>query len=187
MTTLDPLGSKDRFLTNSIPVDPSLNPADQEQTNINANTTRFNFELRTFQFNGGHGVGRYINDLSSLGGQDGAFDPVTGDFEVLPAFGWFLDYEHMWKRWQRVRDMNLRSSIIWSYVNVNNASFQADDSYHRTQRLGVNLIFSPIKRIDAEVQYIWAPAPTRTASRAKRGRCSSSCCSSSKEAVEADA
>jgi hypothetical protein len=54
-----------------------------------------------FQANGGEGIGRYINDLNSLGGQDGVFDPATGAFEILPAFGWFLDYEHMWKRWHR--------------------------------------------------------------------------------------
>ena len=324
VTTIDPLGSRDRFLTNSIPVDPAPSPDSGKQTNINANTSRFNFELRTptgagqmrafiegdffgtgntfrlrhafgqfhgflfgqtwstfsdpaanhddldfegvssenvvrqpqirhtwtlprnqtvaaaietprvdvtngvgsdvypdligryiwkfggskqqeeghlqiagvarqiratssafpddfvteygwgigisgvvpfyyfnltdrfiFQLNGGAGIGRYINDLNSLGGQDGVFDPVTGDFEVLSAFGWFLDYEHMWKRWHRTRDMNLRSSVIWSVVTVDNASFQTDDSYHRTQRLVGNLIWSPIKRMDVGVEYLW--------------------------------
>ena len=319
VATLDPLGSKDRFLTNSIPVDPTPTPDDGKQTNINANTSRFNFEARTptgggqmrafiegdffgpgnsfrlrhaygqfhgflfgqtwstfsdpsakhedldfegvssenvvrqpqmrytwlprpdrsiavaietplvsvtngtgsdvipdlvgryiwrfketghlqaaavlrqirasfdadpddfvtetgwgiglsgvipfhhfnltdrfiFQLNGGYGVGRYINDLSSLGGQDGAFDTATGDFEVLPAFGWFLTYEHMWKRWERVRDTNLRSSVIWSFVNVNNAPFQPGDSYHQTQRLVANVIFSPIRRIDVGLEYLY--------------------------------
>ena len=108
-----------------------------------------------FQVNGGVGVARYINDLDDLGGQDGVFDPVTGDFEVLPAWGWYVDYEHMWKRWQRIRDMNLRSSIIWSVVAVNNTDFQPDDAYHLTQRLGVNLIYSPIQRIDMGLEYIY--------------------------------
>ena len=319
VATLDPLGSKDRFLTNSIPVNPSPALDDGKQTNINANTTRFNFEMRTptgaahvrtfiegdffgddnsfrlrhaygqyhgllfgqtwstfsdpaanhedldfegvssdnvvrqpqirynwrttpnhslafaietpkvdvtngvgsdvypdvvgrgiwkfketghvqvagvlreiraaflgnpdhfvstygwgigvsgvipfryfnltdrfiFQLNGGHGVGRYINDLNSLGGQDGVFDPATGDFEVLNAYGWFLAYEHMWKRWEQIRDMNLRSSVIWSLVTVDNVDFQPPDAYHRTQRLSANLIFSPIPRIDAGLQYIY--------------------------------
>jgi hypothetical protein len=319
VTTIDPLGSKDRFLTNSIPVDPEPLPDSGKQTNINANTSRFNFEARTptgagqmrafiegdffgagntfrlrhafgqfrgflfgqtwstfsdpaanhddldfegvssenvirqpqmrytwslshdqsvaaavetpkvdvtggtgsdvypdligryiwkfkgeghlqaagvvreiratasafpdnfvttygwgvglsgvvpfhyfdltdrfiFQLNGGEGIGRYINDLNSLGGQDGVFDPVTGEFERLPAFGWFIDYEHMWKRWQRIRDMNLRSSVIWSTVTVENAEFQPDDAYHRTQRLAANVIFSPIKRMDVGLEYLW--------------------------------
>ena len=108
-----------------------------------------------FQVNGGVGIARYINDLDDLGGQDGAFDPVTGDFEALPAFGWYLDYEHMWKRWQRIRDMNLRSSIIWSVVKVNTADFQPDDAYKLTHRLGVNVIYSPIQRIDMGLEYIY--------------------------------
>jgi Skp family chaperone for outer membrane proteins len=321
VATIDPLGSRDRFLTNSIPVDPAPSPDSGKQTNINANTSRFNFEMRTptgggqmrafiegdffgagnsfrlrhafgqfrgflfgqtwstfsdpavkhddldfegvssenvvrqpqmrytwtlprnqsvaaavetpevdvtggigsdvypdligrwiwtfkekeeghlqvagvarqiratsaafpedfvtrygwgvgvsgvvpfhyfnltdrfvFQLNGGEGVGRYINDLNSLGGQDGVFDPATGEFEVLPAFGWFVDYEHMWKRWHLVRDMNLRSSVIWSVVTVDNASFQPDDAYHRTSRLVGNIIFSPIKRMDVGLEYLW--------------------------------
>ena len=108
-----------------------------------------------FQFTGGYGASRYINDLNSLGGQDGVFDPATGDFEVLPAFGWYLVYEHMWKQWEITRETNLRSSVIWSMVNVNNATFQPGDAYHRTHRLGVNVIFSPIKRMDLGLEYIW--------------------------------
>ena len=108
-----------------------------------------------FQVNGGRGVARYINDLSSLGGQDGAFDPATGDLEALDAFGWYLAYEHMWKRWAKSRDMNMRSSIIWSPVIVDNQEFQPDDAYHRTHRLSANLVFSPIRRLDVGLQYVW--------------------------------
>jgi len=44
-----------------------------------------------FQFNGGKGNARYINDLNSLGGQDAVFDPVTGELEALHARGFYLD------------------------------------------------------------------------------------------------
>ena len=108
-----------------------------------------------FQANGGVGIARYLNDLSSLGGQDGVFDPVTGDLEALPVFGWYLDYEHMWRRWQFLRDMNLRSTLIWSTVIVNNTDFQPPESYHKTERLAGNLIFSPSPRVDVGLQYIW--------------------------------
>jgi len=43
----------------------------------------------------------------------------------------------MWKRWHLVRDMNLRSSVIWSVVTVDNASFQL-----------------PIKRMDVGLEYL---------------------------------
>ena len=120
-----------------------------------------------FQVTGGYGVSRYINDINSLGGQDGVFDPLTEEFEVLPAFGWYLVYEHMWKSWEITRNTNLRSSLIWSVVNVNNATFQADDSYHRTHRLGANVIFSPIKRMDLGMEYIWGTRENKDGNEGK--------------------
>ena len=46
--TLGPLGSEDRFLTNSIPVEPDDEAAGKGQrTTFSANTSRFNFEMRT--------------------------------------------------------------------------------------------------------------------------------------------
>jgi hypothetical protein len=50
--------------------------------------------------------------------------------------------------------MKLRSSLIWSYVNVHNLDFQPHDAYRRTDRVSVNLVFSPIERIDVGVEYI---------------------------------
>src|SRR4029077_7748670 len=73
-----------------------------------------------FQLNLGKGIARYINDLNSLGGQDAVFDPSTGDLRALPVIGWYLDYEHQWKAWAKMREMKLRSSIIWSFVTVDN-------------------------------------------------------------------
>ena len=46
--TLDALGSEDRFLTNSIPVEPDDDAATKgKRTTFSANTSRFNFEMRT--------------------------------------------------------------------------------------------------------------------------------------------
>jgi hypothetical protein len=108
-----------------------------------------------FQLTGGEAIARYINDLSSQGGLDGVFDPATGDLKVLKMEGWYLDYEHMWKHWEMTRDMNLRSSLIWSVVKVDNLDFQPADAYHLTHRLSANVIFSPMARMDAGLQYIW--------------------------------
>jgi hypothetical protein len=108
-----------------------------------------------YQLNIGKGNARYINDLNSLGGQDAVFDPVTGDLEALPARGFYLDFEHQWKEWQATKEMKLRSSLIWSYVDVDNLEFQPGEAYHRTNRLSFNLVFSPIDRIDVGVEYIY--------------------------------
>jgi hypothetical protein len=108
-----------------------------------------------FQINAGQGIARYINDLQSLGGQDAFFNPANGKLYALPAAGFYLDYEHVWKEWERTRRMNLRSALIWSFVTVDNLDFQFPDAYKRTNRYSVNIVFSPIERIDLGVEYIY--------------------------------
>jgi hypothetical protein len=116
------------------------------------------FELNDrfmFQVNGGVGIARYINDLNSLGGQDAVFDSTTGDLEALPALGWYVAYEHAWKTWSEVENRRLRSTVLWSFVRVYNLDFQPEDAYRRTNRFAINLVYSPITRVDAGVQYIY--------------------------------
>jgi TolA-binding protein len=108
-----------------------------------------------FQANGGYGIARYVNDLSSLGGQDAVFDTTSGDLESLPAWGWYIAYEHSWKEWTKGEAMKLRSTVLWSYVDVDNFDFQPADSYNKTHRVGVNLVFSPAQRVDVGVEYIY--------------------------------
>jgi hypothetical protein len=108
-----------------------------------------------FQVNGGTGIARYINDLNSEGGQDAVFDTTTGDLKALPALGWYVGYEHRWKEWQRLQTMNLRSTVLWSLVNVHNYAFQSGDAYNVTNRLAMNLVFSPSSRVDVGVEYIY--------------------------------
>jgi hypothetical protein len=106
-----------------------------------------------FQVNAGIGIARYINDLNSLGGQDAVFDSTSGELEALPALGWYVAYEHGWKRWNSGRW--LRSTLLWSLVREFNTDFQPPSAYERTDRIATNLIYSPVPRVDAGVQYIF--------------------------------
>jgi hypothetical protein len=108
-----------------------------------------------FQANVGQGNARYVNDLNSLGGQDAAFDPATGELHAIRARGWYVDYEHTWSHWEATRAIRLRSSLIWSRVNVANLGFQPADAYRQTDRYAVNLVFSPIQRIDAGLEVLY--------------------------------
>ena len=113
-----------------------------------------------FQFNGGQGVARYINDLNSLGGQDAIFIPSTEELRPLGAWGLFVDFEHHWETGDNLLGLNLslpdlRSSLIWGYVDVKNLAEQPGDAYDRTHRVGVNLVFSPIPRLDVGSQFIY--------------------------------
>ena len=107
-----------------------------------------------FQVNGGTGIARYINDLNSLTGQDAVFDTTSGDLHALPALGWYVGYEHAWKEWKGAETMNLRSTLLWSFVTVDNFDFQPPDAYHKTNRYAVNLVFSPAKRVDVGLELI---------------------------------
>lgn len=107
-----------------------------------------------FQVNGGTGIARYINDLNSLGGQDAVFDTTTGDLHALPALGWYVGYEHAWKEWKGAETMHLRSTLLWSFVTVDNRDFQEPNAYHKTHRFAVNLVFSPAERVDVGLELI---------------------------------
>jgi flagellar motor protein MotB len=119
-----------------------------------------------FQLNFGEGIGRYINDLSSWGGQDAAFNPVNGNLYALPTIGFYLDYEHTWKEWKFTRTMNLRSAVIYSFVTVDNFAFQPGDAYHQTNRLTGSLVFSPIERIDIGVEYLYGTRENKDGKKA---------------------
>ncbi|MGH7742529.1 MAG: DcaP family trimeric outer membrane transporter [Candidatus Eiseniibacteriota bacterium] len=108
-----------------------------------------------YQANAGHGIARYINDLGSLGGTDAAFDTTTGNLHVISALGWYLGYEHKWKEWKLLETMNLRSTALWSLVSANNFDFQAPNTYKHTNRLALNLVFSPSTRVDTGLEYIF--------------------------------
>lgn len=101
-----------------------------------------------FQLNYGDGIGRYINDLNSVGGQDAVFDPVTGELKALTAFGGYLAFEHWWSQ-------KIRSTFVMGLTDVDNFDFQPDDAYERTTRVTANLLYSPIPRLDLGGELLW--------------------------------
>jgi hypothetical protein len=100
-----------------------------------------------FQINYGEGIGRYINDLNTIGGEDAIFDS-TGNLETLPVFAGYVAYQHWWRE-------SARSTLNLSWVNVDNLSFEEDDAYHKTFRGALNYIWSPTPRIDLGVELIY--------------------------------
>jgi hypothetical protein len=51
--------------------------------------------------------------------------------------------------------VNLRSTVLWSYVTVDNYDFQPPNAYKRTNRFVANLVFSPSGRVDVGLEYIF--------------------------------
>lgn len=101
-----------------------------------------------FQLNVGNGIGRYVNDLSSVGNFDGIFNPDDGDLELFDIVSGYVSFQHWWKG-------NLRSNFTLGAVNVNNPGFIEGDAYKSTLRASSNLFWMPTPRIDIGAEYLW--------------------------------
>ncbi len=101
-----------------------------------------------FQINTGDGIGRYVNDLSSIGNYDGIFNEEN-ELELFYVTAGYLSWQHWWSIKQ------LRSNFTFGAVEVDNPDFVDSDAYKRTLRFSANLIWSPIPRIDLGGEYLW--------------------------------
>lgn len=120
-----------------------------------------------WQLTYGEGIGRYINDLSSVGGGDAVFDP-DGKLQALPVFSGYASYMHRWpmKYWfLKSLPGVLRSSLTFSWVNVDNYEFQEDNAYNRTMRASVNLMYNPTKHIQGGLEFLWGERKNKDGSK----------------------
>jgi hypothetical protein len=102
----------------------------------------------TFSAYAGSGIGRYITDLGTLGGQDAYYDPATNTIDALPVFAWYLGYERRW-------DAKLRSTFTYGTVVVDNIAAQPGDAFDMTNRWSLNLTWSPIPRVDLVSEFLF--------------------------------
>jgi uncharacterized coiled-coil protein SlyX len=89
----------------------------------------------------GKGIGRYITDLRTAGGQDAYFDLATGNMTALSVAAAYVGYEHAWSP-------TLRSTTTLGWVWVNVLESQPNDALKYTRRFSLNLAWSPIPRLD---------------------------------------
>jgi hypothetical protein len=102
-----------------------------------------------FQISHGDGIGRYVNDLSSIGNYDGIFVPDTDELQLFNVTAGYISWQHWWP----VNE--LRSNFTFGAVYVDNPGFMDGESYEQTLRISSNLIWSPIPRIDVGGEYLW--------------------------------
>jgi hypothetical protein len=101
-----------------------------------------------FQLNAGHGIGRYINDLSAIGDFDGIFDPETGDLELLDVAAGYFSGQHWW-------GTTLRSNFTLGLVYVDEPDFADEKAYDYTIRASGNLLWSPMPRVQLGGEFLW--------------------------------
>jgi hypothetical protein len=108
-----------------------------------------------WQLTAGEGIGRYINDLGTVGGSDAIFSP-DGELLALPVFAGYLSYQHGWnERW--------RSNATLSWVSVDTYGFQSSPEYvetfgapyERTLRASLNVLFNPVRRLELGAELLW--------------------------------
>ena len=103
-----------------------------------------------FQLTRGEGIGRYINDLSSVGDYDGIFDPADGDMDLFKVLAGYTSLQHWWGGPQ-----DLRSNLTLGFVDLDNPGFVDDGAYKRSYRVSTNLFWTPTPRIDFGAEYLW--------------------------------
>jgi hypothetical protein len=96
---------------------------------------------------GGTGIGRYITDLRSLGGQDGVYDTQQLTLRPLPVTSGYFGYERSWSP-------VFTTAVTYGVVVVNNLEVQPTDALHRTQRTSVNLTWNPIPVADIVIEFL---------------------------------
>ena len=101
-----------------------------------------------FQINRGDGIGRYVNDLNSIGNYDGIFDQRTGDLQLFNVFATYGSLQHWWGN-------TSRSNFTLGYVDINNPGFIEGDAYKRTIRASANYMWNPIPSVDTGIEYLW--------------------------------
>ena len=112
-----------------------------------------------FAANFGWGIGKYITDLGTLGGQDAVYDPVLNQLRALSVSSGYFGYERQWKP-------TLTSTVTYGVVTVGNLDIQPDDALHRTQRATINLTWNPIPNADLVLEFL---SGTRVNKDRKRG------------------
>jgi hypothetical protein len=112
-----------------------------------------------FATNNGWGIGKYITDLGTLGGQDAVYDPTTGSLRALPVASGYCGYERRWRP-------TIISAITYGIVNVSNLDIQPANALRRTQRTSVNVTWSPVPEADLALEFLFG---TRVNKDGQRG------------------
>jgi hypothetical protein len=101
----------------------------------------------------GNGIATYMNDGGTDLAPNANFNPSsptppTLSAEAVPLTGMLAYYEHYWSP-------KFSSSIGYSFLHVDNTSFQAADAFHRAQYASVNLLWTPISSVMMGGEVLW--------------------------------
>jgi hypothetical protein len=100
-----------------------------------------------FALNGGWGIGKYITELGTLGGQDAVFNQIDNTLEAPRVSSGYFGYE-------RARRSTFTSAFTYGIVDVENLDIQPADALQRTQRTSNNLTWTPMPQVDLVLEFL---------------------------------
>ena len=126
-------------------------------------TRLFGKDTIVYQGAYGNGIERYINDTSGLG-EDAAVSSLQNPhIQALPVVATYGGLQHFWVP-------RLRSSIVYSFVQVQNTVAQPGSTYHQGNYTAGNLIWNPFGSLTlgGEFLYGWRVNKDGTSGNAPR-------------------
>ena len=98
-----------------------------------------------FQLNAGNALGRYI----ALNAFDDGYIDADGKIDDTTIYGGYAAYRHWWTQ-------RTRSNFVYSYVEADNPSDARESANEKFHSVHVNIITTPIERVDIGLEYIYA-------------------------------
>ena len=96
----------------------------------------------------GHGIERYINDTSGLGIDAAVKSVQEPELEAVPVIGTYGGFQHYWIS-------QLRSSVVYGFLQTENTSAQVGSAFHRSEYGAVNLIWSPLAQLSLGTEFLY--------------------------------
>ena len=107
-------------------------------------------DTAVYQVAYGNGIERYINDTSGLGLDAAVSSLQNPHIQALPVVATYGAIQHFWSE-------RMRSSIMYSFVQVQNTEAQPGSVYHQGNYTAGNLLWNPFGSltVGAEFLYGW--------------------------------
>ncbi|HWS96721.1 MAG TPA: DcaP family trimeric outer membrane transporter [Candidatus Methylomirabilis sp.] len=111
-------------------------------------TRLFGKDTIVYQGAYGNGIERYINDTSGLGEDAAVSSLQSPHIQALPVVATYGGLQHFWSQ-------RFRSSIVYSFVQVQNTEAQPGSVYHQGNYTAGNLIWNPFGSLTVGTEFLY--------------------------------
>lgn len=91
------------------------------------------------------------------GPDDAAFNTVSSELKTIGVFSTYGGLQHWWSD-------ELRSNLVYGYVNADNPGFVDGDELDNTTYAATNLIWNPYEKVTFGMEYLWGRRENKNSS-----------------------